>query len=206
MRKTVQIAFGIALVILSIIASVWKTELINGIVYAVIIPSFVLSIISLVDDLSEKCKEEAQKFGALSMDALLQVKQELSNEHKSYMNSGCKTELGDALHEIQVQHLLQKEQNHSETQYVANEILSFCSVCQNVCEKICVVGYVLLFLSLSFSPYITKWLSAVDLNCISLWSLTFLYFSLEVKATVCDLIYKTLNKVYRRKFYSIENG
>lgn len=206
MRKTVQIAFAIALISLSIIASIWKTELISNIIYAIVIPSFILSVISMVNDLSEKCKEDAKRIRDSSAQEVIQVEKALSDEYRHHMKDQNKSALGDALHEEYIKDLHRKGTTYREAKYIAEEIQTFCSAGQNICEKICIVGYVLLFLCLSLSPYITKWLSAIDLNCISLWSLTFLYFSLEVKSSICDLIYKTLSKRYLRKFHSIENG
>ena len=71
--------------------------------------------------------------------------------------------------------------------------------CKLVCQKISIAGYVLLFLSLILSPYAVKLLSVVDLNCITLWSLTLLYFTLELKSEICARIFDVLHKKYLKK-------
>jgi len=64
--KTLQKAFAIALVVLSVICTVWpKAELMTSIVYAVVIPSFILSIISFVTEVSEHCEKEAETLANL---------------------------------------------------------------------------------------------------------------------------------------------
>ena len=54
-KKGIQVAFAITLIIISIIATIWQTELLGNIIYAVVIPSFLLSIISFVAEIAEKC-------------------------------------------------------------------------------------------------------------------------------------------------------
>ena len=79
-----------------------------------------------------------------------------------------------------------------EKSLVSKDVQIFCVKCKNVCSKITTAGYVLLILSLSLSPYIAKWLSVVDLNCITMWSLTLLYITLELKTDVCAWVFNKL--------------
>ena len=51
-KKGIQVAFAIALVFISIIATFWKSEVLENIIYAVVIPSFLLSIISFVAEIA----------------------------------------------------------------------------------------------------------------------------------------------------------
>ena len=68
--KTVQRAFAIALVILSGICTVRpEAELMSSIVYAVVIPSFILSLISFVTEISEHCEKEAENLSSLEKKA-----------------------------------------------------------------------------------------------------------------------------------------
>ena len=64
--KTLQKAFAIALIALSVICTRWPdAELMTSIVYAVVIPSFILSMISFITEVSEHCEKEAEKLAKL---------------------------------------------------------------------------------------------------------------------------------------------
>ena len=46
MKKCVEKAFACALIVISIVGSFVQTELIDSIIYVIIIPSFILSLVS----------------------------------------------------------------------------------------------------------------------------------------------------------------
>ena len=54
MKKGVEKAFAIALFIISIISTIFPTNHIESITYAVIVPSFILSLTSFISEISKK--------------------------------------------------------------------------------------------------------------------------------------------------------
>ena len=74
---------------------------------------------------------------------------------------------------------------------------------KKIFDKIIFVGYTLLFVSLIFSPYFHGWISNINLNSLTLWSLTLLYITLELKAEFIartyDFVYKICKKRKKQK-------
>ena len=64
-EKNVQVAFAVVLFILAIIGSIWKTKYFTNIIFAVIIPSFILSGTSFLEEISIKCGKEAESSSEL---------------------------------------------------------------------------------------------------------------------------------------------
>lgn len=199
-KKSFQISFAIVLIILSVICTIWRNEILNGVIYAVVIPSFLLSIISFVLEVSDYCKDFAEKITLLSQenmkmsDRLYDSKIEEYKAGKfdiKYVEGYIPTELAD-------------EHRSDKFRYATNIMASqdvkiFFLRCQKVCSVIAIIGYVLLILSLCLSYYVVKLLSAIDLNCITLWSMTLLYFTLELKTEVCNWVFELLYRKYTKK-------
>ena len=202
-KKGIQVAFAITLVLISIIATFWKSELLGNIIYAVVIPSFLLSIISFVAEIAEMCEGNAKKGSTLAeenADLANNLAEELAENHEKE-NFYCPYAAEQTLKEIEEQYKKSIEQYKAACAY--KDVRIFFLRCKSVCQSISVVGYVLLFLSLILSPYAVKLISALDLNCITLWSLTILYFTLELKSEICakifDILYKKGLKTINRK-------
>lgn len=198
-KKTIQIAFAIALVIISIAGSFWKSEVFDNIIYAVVVPSFLLSVISFVSEIAEKSQKNAGEFASVTGKAADLSEQLVESIKRNY-------EAG--IHDMPyVEGLVPKEITDQQLRAIKyykeacgyKNLQAFLVKCQNVCHTISVIGYVLLFLSLILSPYAVKLLSVVDLNCITLWSLTLLYFTLELKSEICAKLFSVLSKRYLKK-------
>ena len=198
-KKGIQVAFAITLIIISIIATIWQTELLENIIYAVVIPSFILSVISFVAEIADKCQTNAEKFASLTGDAADVAEQVVEAKMKNY-----KAGISDMPY---VEGLVPKEVTDFQLRAIKyykeacgyKNLQTFFAKCQSVCHVVSVIGYVLMFLSLILSPYAVKLLSAVDLNCITLWSLTLLYFTLELKSEICAKLFNLLSKRYLKK-------
>ena len=199
MKKAVQVAFAIALGILAIISTIWPKGHMESIVYAVIIPSFILSFISFVTEIAEKCESDVDKL-ASTVDkcaTLSKERVEMIIKNNVLDNNGA----------FDAEKVITKEVNDEfeKTNQYLTETLAyrmvqiFCLRCKTVCDKIMVGGYVILFLSLALSPYISQWLSAIDLNCITMWSLVLLYVTLELKSDICAKIFFSLSERYMKK-------
>lgn len=199
MKKGVEIAFAIVLVILSILGTIWPTELMISIIYSVVIPSFVLSLISFVAEISLGCEEKAKEQAEAAKEVadltneLADLKLELYQAGK-YDVPYRPEYVPKEIHEKRQECL-----GHLNTALASADARLVFQKCKRICDRIMVAGYVILFLSLCFSPYIVKWLSAIDLNCITLWSLALLYLSLELKEEVCGWLFERLFKKYEKR-------
>lgn len=199
MKKGVEIAFAIALIILAMISTIFPTELTESIIYSVVIPSFILSLISFVTEISELCENDAEKLSDLekkvsdSAYEVAETKRELYNKglHEQPFTEGVIPE-DVCSHE-------EKGLNYLKKAVISKDVQVFCIKCKRVCHKLTVLGYVVLFLSLFLSPYIASRLSVIDLNCITLWSLALLYITLELKTECCNWLFGLLYKKFSKE-------
>lgn len=199
-RKGFQISFAIALVVLSVICTIWRNEVLDGIIYAVVIPSFVLSIISFVLEVADYCKNYAEKITSLSKENM-ELSDELYNRKIEEYKAG---KLDAKYVEGYIPTELAEEHRTEKFKYATNIMASqdvkiFFLGCQKVCSIVAIVGYVLLIISLCLSYYAVKILSAIDLNCITLWSMALLYFTMELKTEMCNWVFELLYRKYTKK-------
>lgn len=198
MKKNIQYAFAIVLIFLSVIGSVWKTEHFENIICAVVIPAFILSIISFVEEIAMKCESDAKKESEL-YNELSDVLQKHADLDLELYNKGISDMPYIEEHvPARICETQEKSVDALKNSVVAANVRIFCLRLNKVCEYSIIVGYVLLFLSLIMSPHLVELLINVDLNCISLWSLALLYIALELKDEICAKIYKTLYKIYMK--------
>lgn len=173
-HKTTQIAFAIVLLILSVVSTIMDDEIITNIIFSVVVPSFILSLISFIDEIMELCEQAAND---LSKNCF-----ELSSKHleiakkQAVENNGTDPNFLNTFHAIL--DLSQSIHASGDSYSAAKAIFE---KYRNILWKSSVVGYVLLFLSLIFSPYITERLPKINLDCLTLWSLAMFYISLEFK-------------------------
>lgn len=199
MKKGVQIAFAITLLIISVLATFNQSKLFDDIIYAVVIPSFLLSVISFAAEIREKCGKNAHEFEKVYMehsDLKYQSAQQKLTQYdqgtyhqpykEGFVPKDIYEEITDSLNQI-----------NKATVYI--NIRLFLSRCEKALDIINITCYVLLFLSLIFSPYIVSFLSSINLNCMTLWSLTLLYFSVELKSQVCAKVFDGLVKFYEAR-------
>lgn len=199
MKKGVQLAFAIALVILAIISTIWPDGHMENTVYAVVVPSFVLSIISFVAEIAEKCEADSEELYKLSSKCADLSEKKVEAE----MRSNAEGIEG----ELDIEKIITPEINaefEKTNQYLAEAVgyqktQYFFVRCKQICNRIMVGGYVILFLSLALSPIIAQWLSAIDLNCLTMWSLALLYITLELKSDCCSKVFVKLSKMYIAK-------
>ena len=71
--------------------------------------------------------------------------------------------------------------------------------CQSLLKYIRLFVYVLLFMSMILSPYIARALANMNLNCITLWSLTILYIDSELKHEITAKSFNMLVKHFVKK-------
>ena len=175
MKKTVQIAFAVALVVLSILSTVFNTELLGNVVLGIVIPSFLLTLISFIDAIIIKCKENAKKFvTALNESADAHV------QKAGHLLKQPTTE--DIAQKIEAEIKISAERYDTSKDYA--QMTNALEKCELVLKYCNLIAYVLLFLSMILSPYIVSILSKVNLNCITLWSLTILYVESELKPEI----------------------
>lgn len=193
-KKVIQIAFAITLVIISMIGTIWQTELLGNIIYAVVIPSFILSVISFVGEIAEKCEQNSSRIGKLASENAVLSEKLVEEKKKSYDNGSYHLPYVEGLVPNDILDQQQKTIEYYKDATAYTKAHTFFLKCQLVCNKISIVGYVLLFLSLILSPYVVKLLSLIDLNCITLWSLTLLYLTMELKSEICAKVFSIILK------------
>lgn len=191
MKKGVQVAFAIALFILSILASVFNSDVIANIIYAVVIPSFILTIVSFLTEISEKCEDTANNLSEQEL-SLSNQTNELIEMKKIYCNMKTANPKVVERYKENIEELANSSRELLNTSIANKKVEEFCAKCKKVCNIIIIIGYIILFLSLSLSPYISIWLSAINLNCITLWSLTILFITMEFKTDICKWVYNSL--------------
>jgi len=199
MKKGVQIAFAIALATLAIISMFCSTGHMATIIYAVALPSFILSIVSFFADIAEKCDSEGEKLHEASNKSS-ELSKELATQ-KIKTNVLCNDGVYDE--KVVITPAVEKHLEDASRYMVEalgyNRARIFFLRCKIWCDRLMVGGYAVLFLSLALSPYVTQWLSVIDLNCITLWSLLLLYVTLEFKSTICSKVFLGLSKRYIKK-------
>lgn len=190
MKKGVQIAFAITLVILSIMATCINAELLSNIVLGIVIPSFLLTIISFIEAIISKCKTNAvdiaKTYGECA-DLHFKLTKELLNKPQSEEN----------IQKIEEEQKEGTQKLHECLDYIAmaeamKKFLSFLKYAN-------LIAYVLLFLSMILSPYIVRILAKINLNCITLWSLTIFYVDIELKSEMTAKIFSLFCKHYSKK-------
>lgn len=193
MKKKIQWAFGITLLILSVIGTI-KPIATGGIVYSIIFPSFMFSIISFVSEISEACSgiahdtfEKAYKTANQSHD---KVQKDLAAYEAGEYNIPYIT---DAVPK-EIYNELLKSKDFLRASAISQEMSIIFDRCIKRCDIVTLICYVLLFMSLIFATNIARWLAWVDLNCISLWSLTLLFFTLELKEEIRKKVYMYILK------------
>ena len=162
-------------------------------------------MISFAAEIREKCSENAHEFEKIYMeysDLKYQSAQQKLDQYdqrtyhqpykEGFVPKDIYEEMKDSL-----------KQMNKATVYI--NIRSFLSRCEKALDIISIAGYALLFLSLIFSPYIVSFISSINLNCITLWSLTLLYFSVELKSQVCAKVFEWLVKFYEARGKDIQS-
>lgn len=200
MKKIVEKAFAITLIILSLIATFLQFEIIGDMIYAIIIPSFVLSLISFVAEISEKCEADSTKTSKLAQQLSDLEQQKVDGDIEAYKKGNYKIPYSDGIVPDEIYQQQLESNKHLQESAAYLRVAIFCIKCKKICDKLMMFGYVLLFISLCLSSVFIRWLSLVDLNCITLWSLTLLYFTIELKTECCDKVVSLMYKIYSRKY------
>ena len=195
MKKKFEIAFAIALLILALISTIFPAGLMENIVYAVVLPAFVLSIISFVTELSASCTKSAETLSDAAR-KISEYKDKTADTKLEMYNNG--------LHELpfvegfvpnEITEIKESSVESMHQSALFKEIqVSFVRM-KRVCDIITIVGYVLLLLSLCLSPWIMEYLSSANLNCLTLWSLAVMYLTMELKDDCSKLL---LNILYKK--------
>ena len=203
MKKCVEKAFACALIVVSIIGSFLQTELIDSIVYVIIIPSFILSLVSFFSELSIKCHDNAKKAAELAENLSNLEQESVERDLNSYENGECGTEYFDEYIPAKIYQMQKDSVEHLKLAVIYTDMKIFFIKSKKIFDKMIFVGYTLLFVSLIFSPYIYSWISNINLNSLTLWSLTLLYITLELKsefiARTYDFVYKICKKRQKTK-------
>lgn len=187
-KKTIEIAFGCSLFILSVVASIVESDLFSSIIYSIVIPSFLLTITSFINKIIEQCRTNSA--------AIAKVFAE---------NGALHSKKGEAI--LSLDKITSKDAQELEKEIFASteslksavsyqQMETFFGRTIKVLSVANVVIYTLLFLSMILSPYIMQWLANVNLNCITLWSLTILYIDSELGKELCTFCFSSIARLF----------
>lgn len=199
MKKNVQIAFAIVLFMLAIVGSVWKIDYFANIIYAVVIPSFILSVISFMEEISIKCGKDAESSSDLHNRLADAINKSADLEMELYNNGVSELPFVEGKVPEKIYKLREEALDSLKNSVASTNVNVFCLKLSRMCNNATTIGYVLLFLVLIFSPYVVEILDQLDLNCITLWSLALLYITLELKEEICARLYNYLYNLYKKR-------
>lgn len=199
MKKGVEIAFAVTLVILAIIATVFPSEITESITCAVICPSFILTVISFVSDIMKSCESSAEKLGADASELADITNQVAIAKEQNYSAGVGAIPYTEGVIPKEIYDKKKESFDYLKTsvEYAKSQI--FFIQCRRVCNVVIVAGYILLFLSLCLSPIIATWLLKINLGSITLWSLAVLYVTLELKEEICKAVFRFLHKLLKKR-------
>ena len=199
MKKGVEKAFAIALFIISLISTVFPTSHMESITYAVIVPSFILSLTSFISEISKKCQDDAEETAKMTH-KLSNLEHEIADKDYALYNEGkYNLQYIEGHVPKEIFDKMSNSVEHLRDSVIFKRMEIFFYKFKSFCDKLVVIGYVLLFISLCLSPYISHWLSVINLNCITLWSLTLLYVTLELKSEISSKLYMLIHKAFKKK-------
>ena len=191
-KKKIQIAFAVVLVILSIASTFIEDQIMYNIILAVIVPSFVLTIISFIDEIIERCEINSK---ALSESCFKFSEEQLEKAKQQALEADEAN--SDFLKGFHATLDICKSMHLSGAGY--SDAKEFFEKCRSALSNLSIIGYVLLFLSLIFSPYIVDWLSGINLNCLTLWSLTILYCNIELKPELAGKLLSVIARHFLKR-------
>lgn len=204
MKKPVPYAFGILLFILSIISFLFpNSEITVNIVYAVILPSFLLSAISFVSEFSDFCASYATHQEASAIEGVRIAAENIRLVSECTRQGILPIVLEEATQNQHNQKVQERLTEFSDMSLAAGNIKVQFNNVKKVCGIITIVCYVGLFLSLIFASIFVKILSEINLNSITLFSLTIMYLSIELKK---DFFFFLYNCIYKKEKKDIANS
>ncbi len=199
MKKKLEIAFAITLVLISVLSMFDKIEIVKNIIYVIIIPSFLLSIISFISDIQNSCRQSAKSLTE-TYSKIGDIKSETVDLHiKEYETGTYKLPYSENLVPKDIYDILVESLSAKETAIQYQNIQLFCFKLEKVLKNLTIFIYVILFLSLIFAPYIFTILSNLNLNSIALWSLTLLFIALELKNEFAEKTFSLLVRIFCKK-------
>lgn len=198
-KKTIETSFAITLIFISILATFIQSSIFQSIIYAVIIPSFLLSIISFISELEEKCEQNAKNFKN-TLAQLGNTEAEWSELHlKQYESGNAHVLYISTLVPKNIYEMLENSLIHMKEAFQYANIQAFCAKLGKVLQVLKMMAYTVLFISLILSPYISKVLSYVNVNCITLWSFSLFFLALELKSPCVTYSFSALVKIFVKK-------
>ena len=192
MKKTVQIAFALTLLILSIISTIKKIPILNDIILAIIVPSFILTVISFVNEIIENCE---QCLGAVAESCNDYSKEQIEKIKRTLVSKGQKTD--EEWKDIRA--MLNHCEAIGKDSVGYYEARDFCTKCKRILQYCNLFAYIFLFLSLILSSFFVKLFAGISLDSLTMWSLTILYFSNELKSELCTKIFSITARHYLKK-------
>lgn len=185
-------AFVLSVFILCIIGTIENNSEINQLVYALIIPVFLITIIEFILEIKEKCEKYADKMSK-ELNKISQLEYELAEEKVKNLKIIGDFDENNLPEPIQNNYEDSIKHTNMATNYikVATDFVKL----HKFLKIIYTIILVLFFLSIIFFSKISSILENINLNSISLWSLLLFLISIYNKD---DVTIKIVEKLYKR--------
>lgn len=189
-------AFVLSVFILCLISTIGNNNEINQLVYALIIPVFLITIIEFIIEIKEKCEKYADKVSK-EMNKMSQLEYELAEEKVKNLKIIGNFDENNLPESIQKNYEDSIKHTNIATNYI--KVSTDFVKLHKFLKIIYTIILVLFFLSIIFFSKISSVLEKINLNSISLWSLLLLLISIYNKDDVAIKIVEKLYKCYEKK-------
>ena len=189
-------AFVLSVFILCLISTIENNNEINGLVYALIIPVFLITIIEFIIEIKEKCEKYADKTSE-EINKISQLEYELAEEKVKALRIEGGFDEDNLPKSIQKNYQDSIKHTNIATNYT--KVATKFAKLYKILKIIYTIILVLFFLSIVFFSRISNILEKINLNSISLWSLLLLLISIYNKDDVAIKIVDKLYKHYEKK-------
>lgn len=188
MKKKAQLGFTLVLILISLLSIFTENEHITMIVCASVVPSFILSVTSFIEEIMDRCEQisiaTSDRWNG-GGERIKEIQKEMESFEPEKLDSNYMEQYHGLLHMLQ--NYQYQAQSYEKTQeYIVrlNRKLSY----------IYVISYAVFFLSIVFAPQMTQLFKYVNSNAISLWSLTILFINNELKPELSEYVFARINK------------
>ncbi len=188
-------AFILTIFFLSLASTIFQNEIFENIVYALVFPTFFMSLIEFIIDIRNIADEEARNLqkGYEELAGLQQENAELKIENNRLLGKSDK----DSIIEVEEVYNKATENIKIATDYM--KVIATLIKLEKILSKIYVIVLVLFFSSIIFSSIIVNYLKAINLNCITLWSLLLALLNTYYKKEYSAKLVTRLKEYYENK-------
>lgn len=186
-------AFIITILLIAILATFCSDDVLENIVYALILPVFFISLIEFIIEIRDLSENQAQKYQE-DYKKLADIQKELAELKEENFRLLGKTD-NDGTGE--------KEYNEATANIIITtdyiKVQSALKKLEKVLGYFYIVILIFFFISIIFSNMVVKYLRILNLNCVTLWSLLLVLISTYYKKEFSIKVISKVKKHYENK-------